>query len=102
MGIQVGIAGVSGYTGIELVRLISAHPNAEISMVSADRAAGQSLSQVWPGLTGLCDLPVEPLDVDAMAERCDVVFLALPHGVSARAAGEPADQASRRREPASH
>lgn len=86
MAIRVGIAGVSGYTGIELAGLLRAHPSAELVAVAAERAAGQRLDRVWPGLTGLSDLVVETLDPVSLAARCDLVFLALPHGVSARAA----------------
>lgn len=86
MAIRVGIAGVSGYTGVELVRILSAHPAVEITAVAAEKAAGQRLDRVWPGLAGSTDLMVEAMDAAALARRCDVVFLALPHGVSARAA----------------
>lgn len=86
MAIRVGIAGVSGYTGVELVRILSAHPAVEITAVAAEKAAGQRLDRVWPGLAGSAELMVEAMDAAALARRCDVVFLALPHGVSARAA----------------
>lgn len=86
MGIRVGIAGVSGYTGVELLRLLSAHPEVEITAVAAEKAAGLRVDQVWPGLSGLVDRVVEPLDPRALAARCDAVFLALPHGVAARVA----------------
>ena len=86
MAIRVGIAGVSGYTGVELVRLLAAHPDAELVAVAAEKAAGQRLDRVWPGLVGLTDLTVEALDPTELGRRVDVVFLALPHGVSARAA----------------
>ena len=85
--VRVGIVGVSGYTGVELLRILSGHPHAQITALTANRAAGQPLEQVWPGMVGL-DLPrVEGLDVDVLAERCDAVFLALPHGVSGALAG---------------
>ncbi len=78
---RVGIAGVSGYAGVELLRILSAHPRVEVAALSAGRSAGQPLAQVWPGLQGPA-LELEALDAAAWAERCDVVFLALPHGVS--------------------
>lgn len=93
MSVQVGIAGVSGYTGVELLRLLSAHPHARVAAVAADRSAGQRLSRVWPGLTGLVDdLEVERLDADGVFRGCEVVFLALPHGVAAKVAPRLVDQ----------
>jgi N-acetyl-gamma-glutamyl-phosphate reductase len=89
MAIQVGIVGVSGYTGIELLRLVHAHPELELSYVAAKRAAGELLTTVWPGLSGIPELDgkiVEALDPHKAASCCDVVFLALPHGVAAQVA----------------
>lgn len=86
MAIRVGIAGVSGYTGVELVRLLAAHPDVQITAVTADKSAGQRLDRAWPGLLGLVDLDIEATDAEALGRRCDVVFLALPHGVSATVA----------------
>lgn len=83
MAVGVGIVGVSGYTGVELHRLLSTHPGAEITAVMAGNAAGKPLAEVWPGLTGLSMERVESMDLGEIAERCDAVFLALPHGVSA-------------------
>ncbi|RME22151.1 MAG: N-acetyl-gamma-glutamyl-phosphate reductase [Deltaproteobacteria bacterium] len=79
---RVGIAGVSGYAGVELLRLLHRHPAVRITALSAGRGAGRALSDLWPGWTGAALPPVGRLDVDHLAEHCDVVFLALPHGVS--------------------
>lgn len=76
---RVAIAGVSGYTGVELFRLLSAHPDAEITWIGAGKAAGEPLSATWPAYG---PTPVEALDVDAIASVADTVFLALPHGLS--------------------
>lgn len=76
---RVAIAGVSGYTGVELYRILSAHPEAEITWLGGGRAAGEPLSVTWPGFGAA---PVEVLDPDAIAAVADTVFLALPHGVS--------------------
>lgn len=86
MKVPVGIAGVTGYTGVELLRVLSQHPNAELAMVCAGQNAGKKLEESWPGLGALGALPIEPVDVAALARRCGVVFLALPHGVSASVA----------------
>ena len=85
MPIRVGIAGVSGYTGVELLRILSAHPGVQVAALAAGQQAGRSLLQVWPGWTGRLDLPL--VEVDALAGAgLDAVFLGLPHGVSAAVA----------------
>ena len=78
---KVAILGASGYTGAELVRLIATHPTIEISALSADRKAGQAMADVFPQFRHL-DLPelVKVADVDF--DAVDLVFAALPHGLS--------------------
>lgn len=84
--IRVGIAGITGYTGIELVRLLQHHPEARVVLGTSEQSAGQSLAGVHPHLGLDPDLPLAPLDPHLLAENCDVVFLALPHGVAIDAA----------------
>lgn len=78
---NIAILGASGYTGGELVRLISAHPNMRIAALSAERKAGQPMASVFPHLSHL-DLPglvkIDEIDFAGI----DLAFLALPHGVS--------------------
>ncbi|MCC5975011.1 MAG: N-acetyl-gamma-glutamyl-phosphate reductase [Rubellimicrobium sp.] len=78
---SVAILGASGYTGAELVRLIATHPALRIAALTADRKAGQAMADVFPHLRHL-DLPrlttVEEVDFAAL----DLVFCALPHGLS--------------------
>ncbi|MEZ4400984.1 MAG: N-acetyl-gamma-glutamyl-phosphate reductase [Kofleriaceae bacterium] len=81
--VRVAIVGASGYTGAELIRLLVAHPRVDLTLVAARRAAGQRLSQVFPHLTGVCDLPIEGFDPDQVAAAAEVAFAALPHGESA-------------------
>ena len=84
---RVGIAGATGYTGVELLRLVDNHPRLELSLVAGNKSAGKKLAAAWPGLAHRYpDMVVDGLDVNRLAERCDVVFLALPHGVSAEIA----------------
>jgi len=81
--------GASGYTGGELLRLLSAHPEVELVYLAAGRAAGQPLEDVWPGLSNfepLTQLQLSPYEPAVAAAQCDVVFLALPHGISAETA----------------
>ncbi len=89
--ISVGIVGASGYTGVELVRLLNGHPELHLTHVLADKAAGKPLGAVWPGLLGLpeAQLPVtafDPAEPLRGLSGCQAVFLALPHGIAARAA----------------
>lgn len=87
MKVSIGIAGVTGYTGVELLRLLSTHPHAEITALCAGQNAGKKLGESWAGLGAFGERTVEAIDVDALGARCQVVFLALPHGVSAKLAG---------------
>ena len=81
---RTGVVGATGYTGVELLRMVERHPRLTLSLVAGGKTAGSELSSSWPGLTGvLPELLVESVDIQQLAERCDVVFLALPHGVSA-------------------
>lgn len=78
--IKTAIIGATGYTGIELVRLLHQHPNAEITQVVTESYAGQELAQVYPHLKKFISLEGTALDTDKIAAKCDVIFLALPHG----------------------
>ncbi len=79
--IKVAILGASGYTGAELVRLLSLHPDAEITALTADRKAGQGMDSVFPHLGGL-KLPTL-VTIDKVAwDNVDAVFCALPHGTT--------------------
>ncbi|MDA1100866.1 MAG: N-acetyl-gamma-glutamyl-phosphate reductase [Proteobacteria bacterium] len=81
--IRIGILGASGYTGAELVRLLSRHPRAEIVLMTADSHAGEPYDQVFPHLGGL-DLPglVKLDEVEWAGVEVDVVFCGLPHGTT--------------------
>jgi N-acetyl-gamma-glutamyl-phosphate reductase common form len=81
--LPVGIVGANGFLGGELVRLLAAHPHARVEMLCAGRSAGKALSTVRPGLRGPADGRLEAFDADLLASRCEVAFLALPHGESA-------------------
>ena len=77
---RVAVLGASGYTGAELVRLLSIHPNFEIAALTADRKAGLSLAEVFPHL-GHLDLNLLKID-EVDFEAIDLVFCALPHGAT--------------------
>jgi N-acetyl-gamma-glutamyl-phosphate reductase len=79
--IKVGIVGGTGYTGVELLRLLAQHPQAELVAITSRTEAGVRVADMFPSLRGRVDLAfVEP--ARANLERCDVVFFATPHGVA--------------------
>jgi len=88
MTVRVGIVGGTGYAGGELMRIISQHPGAQVVYAASRNQAGQAVAATHPGLAGIVDLEYEPIDTAAMAARCDVVFLAVPHGASMSLAAE--------------
>jgi N-acetyl-gamma-glutamyl-phosphate reductase len=81
MPVSVAIAGASGYAGGELLRLLGAHPEFEVTVVTAHANAGQPLSAVHPHLVQYRDLVLQDTSAAVLAQA-DVVFLALPHGAS--------------------
>lgn len=79
--LPIGLVGASGYTGSELARLLAFHPHARLEMATASgERVGQKLSDLFPALLGICDVELEELDLDELARRCEVVFVALSHG----------------------
>src|SRR5882672_3015025 len=83
---QVAIIGASGYSGEELVRLLLAHPHAELSAVTSRQYAGQALARIFPRFAshpGAQTLRFSEPNPELLAKQADVIFLALPHGVAA-------------------
>jgi len=76
--INVGIIGVSGYTGLELVKMILAHPVFTLAYCANTEGAAR-IDELHPALAGVCDMEVERADIDRAAASCDLIFLALPH-----------------------
>jgi len=76
--IKVGIVGATGYTGLELVKMLLKHPYFELAYI-ANSEGGTTINRLHPSLNGVCEDLVERADVAVMAERCDLIFLALPH-----------------------
>lgn len=77
--IKVGIVGASGYTGVELTRLLVNHPEVELVVATSRQYAGQKLSAVYPNLRGVTDLVCEDVDMDKLVNRADLFFTAVPH-----------------------
>ena len=76
--IKIGIAGASGYTGLELIRLLEGHPETELSVLTSETYQGKSIADVFPSLNGIVDIELQALDSEIL-KPCDVIFLALPH-----------------------
>jgi N-acetyl-gamma-glutamyl-phosphate reductase len=91
MSLSVAVAGASGYAGGEVLRLLSAHPEFDVTTVTAFQNAGQPLITTQPHLRSLAHLQLQPTDAATLAGH-DVVFLALPHGKSGEVTQDlPAD-----------
>ncbi len=80
--VRVAIAGASGYTGAELLRLLVQHPGVRVAALTAETHANQPISHVFPSLRRFVDLTCIPLDPARLAADADFVFLALPHKAS--------------------
>jgi N-acetyl-gamma-glutamyl-phosphate reductase len=85
--IQVGIVGGTGYTGVELLRLLAAHPQAKVRAITSRKEAGMPVARMFPSLRGCYDLKYSDPGA-ARLDQCDVVFFATPHGVAMAQARE--------------
>ena len=87
--ISAAIVGGTGYTGIELIRLLSAHPKVSIDLLTSRSEAGTRADEIFPSLRGISDIVFSDLGEDTLAalQKCDVVFFATPHGVAMQQAG---------------
>jgi len=81
--IKVGIVGGTGYTGVELLRILAVHPEATVSCITSRSEAGMPVADMYPNLRGHYDLAFSEPDLDTLA-ACDLVFFATPHGVAMR------------------
>lgn len=79
--ISIGIVGGTGYTGVELLRLLAQHPNAKLTAITSRSEAGMPVADMFPNLRGWIDLKfVEP--AAAALDQCDLVFFATPNGIA--------------------
>jgi N-acetyl-gamma-glutamyl-phosphate reductase len=79
--IKVGIVGGTGYTGVELLRLLALHPQVELQAITSRADAGTPVSHMFPSLRGFCDISFSHPE-SAQLEKCDVVFFATPNGIA--------------------
>ena len=85
--IKAGIVGGTGYTGVELLRLLSQHPNVELTAITSRKEDGMPVADMFPNLRGRVNLCFQTPDSAAL-DQCDVVFFATPHGVAMSQAHE--------------
>lgn len=76
---KVAIVGATGYTGLELLRILLHHPRVRITCCTSERYAGAAVSEVFPALQGCCDIRLEKLNPGSVSAQADFVFTALPH-----------------------
>lgn len=87
--IRAGLIGVSGYTGMELTRILASHPHMRLVLASSRAEAGKRVGELYPFLEHLpgAEVVITSPDVADAAQKCDVVFLAVPHGTAMELAG---------------
>lgn len=81
MVIKVGVVGGTGYTGVELLRLLAKHPRVQLQAITSRAEAGMPVSQMFPSLRGYVDLAFSHPD-EARLGECDLVFFATPNGIA--------------------
>lgn len=79
MKTRVGIVGATGYTGVELLRLLLRHPQVEVTALTSQKYAGIPIDQVFPSLTKSFQLLCEELQADQISKKTDLIFTAVPH-----------------------
>jgi N-acetyl-gamma-glutamyl-phosphate reductase len=92
--IRAGIVGGTGYTGVELLRLLSQHPHVELAAITSRKEAGTQVSVMFPSLRGRISLAFTQPDTTSL-QGCDVVFFATPNGVAMGAARALLDAGAR-------
>jgi N-acetyl-gamma-glutamyl-phosphate reductase len=80
--VPVGIVGASGYGGVQLVRLLQDHPKLEVVYLGGESSAGKAFNELYPHLGNQINLTIEAINLDSIADRCQVVFLSLPNGLA--------------------
>ena len=79
--IKTGVVGGTGYTGVELLRLLATHPEVELAVITSRSEAGHAVSDLFPNLRGSVDIEFTVPDIDQL-KACDLVFFATPNGTA--------------------
>lgn len=82
--IKAAIIGATGYTGEELLRLLSAHPDVEVSYLTSQSNVGKAYTDIYYSFKNITDLACTEENLDHIANEVDVIFLALPHGIACK------------------
>lgn len=85
--IKVGIVGGTGYTGVELLRILAQHPRVKLTAITSRSEAGMAVDELFPSLRGHVNLKFSD-PADAMLDQCDLVFFATPNGIAMQQANE--------------
>ena len=80
--IKVGIVGGTGYTGVELLRILAQHPRCELAAITSRKEAGMPVADMFPNLRGRVDAAIHRTLATQRWQACDVVFFATPNGVA--------------------
>lgn len=81
--LRIAILGATGYTALELIKILRRHPLAEVRVVTSRQEAGMPICEVHPQLTGVVDLALSNVEPATLAQQVDLVFSCLPHAASA-------------------
>ena len=84
--IRVGIIGATGYTGGELLRLLSQHPGVQITLLTSEQSAGKKIQDLFPSMTGILNISLEKGDSKDIISKADFFFMAIPHGMASKMA----------------
>ncbi len=77
--IRIGIVGASGYTGVELARILCNCPDVKLTVATSRQYKGKKLADVYPSLAGMVDIVCEDLQAEELSDRADLFFTAVPH-----------------------
>lgn len=80
--VKVGIVGASDYGGVQLVRLLMDHPEVELVYLGGESSVGKPFADLYPHLAHIVNQPIEAVEPETIAQRCEVVFLSLPNGLA--------------------
>ncbi|NET36247.1 MAG: N-acetyl-gamma-glutamyl-phosphate reductase [Cyanothece sp. SIO1E1] len=80
--VTAGIIGASGYGGVQLTRLLLDHPAVDLAYLGGESSVGQAFSDLYPHMVQSVDQMIEPIDLEEIGKRCQVVFLSLPNGLA--------------------
>lgn len=98
---KAGLVGVTGYTGMELARILAAHPNIALIRATSRQESGKKIEDLYPFLRSYAvgSVVISDYDAETMAKECDIVFLAVPHGTAMESAGELSAKAKELQKP---